>query len=46
MTAKKLLMLAIDAGDIEFIRDSLAELPTLRQLFQEGFFFRWNRLPK
>jgi len=39
MTAKKLLMLAIDAGDIEFIRDSLAELPTLRQLFQEGVFF-------
>ncbi len=39
MTAKKLLMLAIDAGDIEFIRDSLAELPTLRQLLEEGAFY-------
>jgi predicted AlkP superfamily phosphohydrolase/phosphomutase len=38
MTVKKLLMLAIDAGDIEFIRDSLEELPTLRQLLEEGHF--------
>jgi hypothetical protein len=39
MRAKKLLMLAIDAGDIALIRDSLDELLTLRCLFDEGTFF-------
>lgn len=39
MGTKKLLMLAIDAGDIEFIRASLAELPTLRKLLVEGTFY-------
>ena len=36
---KKLLMLAIDAGDIEFIKSSLADLPTLRRVFDEGTYF-------
>jgi predicted AlkP superfamily phosphohydrolase/phosphomutase len=39
MTAKKLLMLAIDAGDIEFIKSFLADLPTLRRVFEEGTYF-------
>lgn len=39
MTAKRLLMLAIDAGDIRFIRESLQDLPTLRRLLGEGEFF-------
>ena len=36
---KKLLMLAIDAGDIEFIKSSLADLPTLQRVFDEGMYF-------
>jgi predicted AlkP superfamily phosphohydrolase/phosphomutase len=39
MSAKKLLMLAIDAGDIALIRDSLGTLPTLKRVFDEGTFF-------
>jgi predicted AlkP superfamily phosphohydrolase/phosphomutase len=39
MASKKLLMIGIDAGDIEFIRSSLADLPTFRHVLGEGVYF-------
>lgn len=39
MATNKLLMLAIDAGDVALIRDWLGKLPALRRLFDEGEVF-------
>ncbi len=36
---RKVLMIGIDAGNIDFIRASLADLPNLRRLLEEGAFF-------
>ena len=33
---RKILMIGLDAADIEFIQSSLDRLPRLRQLFADG----------
>jgi predicted AlkP superfamily phosphohydrolase/phosphomutase len=38
-TRRRLLLLAVDAGEISFVRRSLAALPTFRRLLDEGVFF-------